>query len=84
VPDRSLDEFATAGSADDESSEGASATDPDDDGDEDPDATDPDADPATPTVRWSPDGSPCAACGETVPRLWRADAAFVCADCKEW
>ncbi|MEF8756876.1 MAG: hypothetical protein V5A33_01445 [Halobacteriales archaeon] len=40
------------------------------------------------TVRWTPDGAACASCGATVERRWTdgtdGDAAFVCADCKEW
>jgi hypothetical protein len=85
VSDRSLDEFAgvSAGSDEgDDDADGASAV---------------DATPSHPTMRWSPDGAACDACGTVVSRRWRdgeaprasgsrpsADAAFVCADCKEW
>lgn len=56
----------------------------------------------TPSLTYtsSPDGAPCAACGETVEKRWRAGEggvsadgdggsvddpdALVCPDCKEW
>ncbi|PSQ05723.1 hypothetical protein BRC97_08485 [Halobacteriales archaeon QS_6_71_20] len=40
--------------------------------------------PAEPTFAVSPGGAPCSACGDPVTRRWRADGAYVCADCKEW
>jgi hypothetical protein len=91
VSDRSLDEFTSAatgsgGDVDDAESGGGEAT-----NGESP------ADPSRPTMRWSADGAACDACGTVVSRRWRdgetpraagsrpsADAAFVCADCKEW
>lgn len=57
---------------------------------------------ATPSLTYtsSPDGAPCAACGETVEKRWRAGEggvsadgesggvddpdALVCPDCKAW
>lgn len=41
---------------------------------------------AAPTHGWTPGGAPCAQCGETVERRWRADdgEGMVCDDCKEW
>lgn len=76
--DRSLDDFV--GGSSDASGESG------DDADE---ASDPDApEPAVATYRWDPDGVECAACGESVERLWTADAdgerTFVCESCKEW
>ncbi|MDS0294020.1 DUF7573 domain-containing protein [Halogeometricum luteum] len=41
-------------------------------------------DPAVGTYRWDPDGVACAACGETVHRLWLDDGGQVCEECKEW
>jgi hypothetical protein len=42
-------------------------------------------------MRWSAAGAACDACGASTQRQWRdderdasPDAAFVCADCKEW
>lgn len=42
------------------------------------------ADAAVGTYRWAPDGVACAACGETVERLWLDDGEQVCEACKEW
>jgi hypothetical protein len=85
VTDRSLDEFAGA-------AEGSG-----DGGDDTDGTTTVDATPSRPTMRWAADGAACDACGTVVSRRWRdgeaprasgsrpsADAAFVCADCKEW
>ncbi|ELZ34081.1 hypothetical protein C474_03950 [Halogeometricum pallidum JCM 14848] len=41
-------------------------------------------DPAVGTYRWDPEGVACAACGETVNRLWLDDGEQVCEACKEW
>jgi len=77
VSDRSLDEFARAGTDGDGDADAA--------GDGDTDADTAAVDSAVPTMRWSPDGDACADCGATAPRLWHAgDDTFVCADCKEW
>lgn len=68
--DRSLEDFAGGRSAADE----AETTEEDSET----------ADPAVATYRWDPDGVECAACGESVERLWNADEGFVCEACKEW
>lgn len=34
--------------------------------------------------RWAPSGAACPACGTNVAGRWRADAGFVCGECKEW
>lgn len=73
--DRSLEEFAAGRDGDDA------------DADSDADAADSDTDapsPAVATYRWDPEGVDCAACGESVERLWNADEGFVCESCKEW
>lgn len=40
--------------------------------------------PAQSTYDFSPEGAPCAACGASVEKRWRAEAGLVCPDCKEW
>lgn len=40
--------------------------------------------PAVSTYDFAPEGAPCAACGVSVERRWRAEAGLVCPDCKEW
>jgi hypothetical protein len=56
------------------------------------------AEPPSVTYTSSPDGEPCAVCGETVEKRWRAGEggvsgdrdgvddpdALVCPDCKQW
>ncbi|MEF8801667.1 MAG: hypothetical protein V5A38_02900 [Halolamina sp.] len=87
------------GSDDDSDGEGKSS-----EGDEsavepadEPAESDP-AEPPSVTYTSSPDGEPCAACGETVEKRWRAGEggvsgdregvddpdALVCPDCKQW
>ncbi len=52
---------------------------------DDPVATDSESTaPAPSTSRWDADGVTCAACGETVQRVWDAADGLVCATCKEW
>lgn len=77
--DRSLEDFVPGRDGDD-------ADDADDaDGSSDAAAADTDApNPAVATYRWDPEGVECAACGESVERLWNADEGFVCESCKEW
>ena len=90
--DRSLDDFAEADAAGDESRETETEAD-DSEGDAaDPaDATDPagttdpaEVDPATATSTWHADGAACDRCGDRVQRRWRDDDIFVCADCVSW
>jgi hypothetical protein len=82
VPDRSLDEFASASAGSDEAVDGDESIAGSSDADESGAGTD--GDHSVPTMRWSADGAPCDACGATVERRWRDGDAVVCADCKEW
>lgn len=78
TPDRSLDDFVGGENG---ASEGS------DDADAETEADDAEArtvEPAVGTYRWDPDGVACAACGETVERLWSDDGERVCEACKEW
>ena len=76
--DRSLDDFAGADGADRESTE----TERDDPQGDSAEADE--ADPAVATSTWHTDGAECDRCGERVERRWRAEDAFVCADCASW
>jgi hypothetical protein len=95
MDDTSLDDFLSG----DDSEETASATDESESDVREPasDSTrsqqEPDdsavtdtesAPPALSTSRWDADGVSCAACGETVQRVWDAPDGLVCATCKEW
>jgi hypothetical protein len=95
--DRSLDDFASAGTdGDDPAVEDGSGVEDDpavedgsgEDGsavDDDSDGPDPaDVEPAKSTSTWSADGADCDRCGATVARRWHADGDLVCADCAEW
>lgn len=44
----------------------------------------PTVEPAVSTYDFSPEGAPCAACGASVEKRWRAEAGLVCPGCKEW
>ncbi|MFC6824039.1 DUF7573 domain-containing protein [Halopelagius fulvigenes] len=92
--DRSLEDFV--GGSDDEGDDAAESADASESVDESEPADAPDDEddagdapgPAVATYRWDPDGVECAACGESVERVWTADAdgseTFVCESCKEW
>ncbi|MDS0299891.1 hypothetical protein NDI76_14170 [Halogeometricum sp. S1BR25-6] len=98
--DRSLDDFVGGGEDEEREDAGSDGDENADDENDDVTAeeaesgavadsertspTTEDVDPAVGTYRWHPDGVVCAACGETVPRLWFDDGEQVCADCKEW
>ncbi|WP_096389527.1 DUF7573 domain-containing protein [Halopenitus persicus] len=83
--DRSLDEFADAGSADDPSrSESAAGGETGDPEEIDAEENAKPVEPATPTATWSSGGASCNRCGEVVERRWLEDGAQLCADCKEW
>ncbi|WP_066413472.1 DUF7573 domain-containing protein [Halorubrum aethiopicum] len=88
--DRSLDEFAPAGSGEDdpEVEDGSGGDDPeveDGPGEDGSNGHDPaEIEPAESTSTWSADGADCDRCGATVERRWRDDDGFVCADCAEW
>lgn len=79
--DRSLDDFADADGADRESTETEGGGPRGDAGDS---ADAAEADPAVATSTWHTDGAECDRCGERVERRWRAEDAFVCADCASW
>ncbi|RDI72159.1 DUF7573 domain-containing protein [Halopelagius longus] len=85
--DRSLDDFvggssdASASETGDDPDEASEPGEPSNSGDADADAPEP----AVATYRWDPDGVECAACGESVERVWTSgDGTFVCGSCKEW
>lgn len=85
-PDGSDDADAEAQTEADADAEGKTgeadaATDADDASDAPPSDS---VDPAVGTYRWNPDGVACAACGETVERLWLDGDEQVCEACKEW
>ena len=88
--DRSLDEFAGAGSeepaADEESTESENGRAADENDHDDADRLDdaPSDDPATSTAAWTAAGAGCQRCGARVSRRWRDDGDLVCAECKEW
>lgn len=74
--DRSIDDFLGGESDGDEGSDGENES--------DGAKTAETVDPAVGTYRWDPEGVACAACGETVNRLWLDDGEQVCEACKEW
>ncbi|GAA0515982.1 hypothetical protein SAMN04488066_11531 [Halorubrum aquaticum] len=96
--DRSLDDFASTGSDEEETAgSGSAGTDPteadsvdDDPAEADATATDPaptdpaDVDPAESTSTWTTDGADCDRCGATVSRRWHDEGDLVCADCADW
>ncbi len=88
--DRSLDEFAEAGSeepaADEESTEFEDARPAGEDAHDDAARLDdaPSDGPATSTAAWTAAGAGCQRCGARVSRRWRDDGDLVCAECKEW
>ncbi|QHS16444.1 DUF7573 domain-containing protein [Halopenitus persicus] len=90
--DRSLDEFADAGSDRDRNeSVDESAADGETDVPEETDTDETDAEedanpvePATATATWTSGGAACDRCDAVVERRWLEDGAQLCADCKEW
>ena len=74
---RSLDEFADAGSGTDEQADGPAAA---------ADASPDDAamDPPASTYVWHPEGAQCDDCGTAVEERWRDGDELVCVGCKEW
>jgi hypothetical protein len=69
---RSLDEFADDGPAEDDVEPPADA---------DAEAA---VEPLAETYAWSPDGGSCTRCGEPADARWRDGDDLVCADCKAW
>ena len=92
--DRSLDDFASAGSDEEDPAAGSGSAEIDSTETEstdvepaetdsaDPDPTD--VEPAESTSTWSADGADCDRCGTTVSRRWHDDGELVCADCADW
>ena len=82
--DRSLDEFADAGSDDGSAGDSADAEGKPEDPDEERAAESSAAEPAVPTATWTTDGAACDRCGESDSRRWIDGDELVCAACKEW
>lgn len=77
--DRSLDDFASAGSDEEDPAAGSGSAETDS---TETDSTD--VEPAESTSTWSAGGADCDRCGATVERRWRDGGELVCADCADW
>lgn len=81
--DRSLDDFASAGT-DTEDPDVETGSDRDSTGGAPTEGDLADVEPAESTSTWTADGTACDRCGATVTRRWRDDADLVCPECAEW
>lgn len=92
--DRSLDDFASAGTddgdaeaeADSAESDSAATAPSEEEADEttSDESIPTDVEPAESTSTWSTDGADCDRCETTVTRRWHADGNLLCSECVEW